>query len=88
VKAIAVYKKIIKLDPAHVPSYLACGDLYAEQGLIAEARIQYLTAADHFVKEGSTRKALNVYQKLADLDPSNLTIRVKLAETLTQRGPG
>jgi pilus assembly protein FimV len=86
VKAIAVYKKIIKLDPANIPSYLACGDLYAEQGLVAEARIQYLTAADSFGKEGLTKKALNVYQKLADLDPANLTIRAKLGEMLIKEG--
>jgi len=86
VKAIAVYKKIIKLDPTNIPSYLACGDLYAEQGLVVEARIQYLTAADSFGKEGLTKQALGVYQKLADLDPSNLTIRVKLAEMLLKEG--
>jgi len=86
VKAIAVYKKISKLDPTNVASYLACGDLYAEQGLVAEARIQYITAADSYGKEGSTKKALNVYQKLADLDPTNLTIRAKLAEMLLKEG--
>ena len=86
VKAIAVYKKIIKIDPTNIASYLACGDLYAEQGLVAEARIQYITAADSYGKEGSTKKALTVYQKLADLDPTNLTIRVKLAEMLLKEG--
>jgi len=86
VKAIAVYKKVIKLDPTNIPSFLACGDLYAEQGLIAEARIQYLTAADFYGKQGATKKALGVYQKLADLDPSNLAIRAKLAEMLLKEG--
>jgi tetratricopeptide (TPR) repeat protein len=86
VKAIAVYKKIIKLDPTHVASYLACGDLYAEQGLVAEARLQYLSAADLYAKEGSSKQALGVYRKLADLDPSNLNIRVRLAEMLLKEG--
>jgi tetratricopeptide (TPR) repeat protein len=86
VKAIAVYKKIIKLDSSNIPAYLACGDLYAEQGLVAEARIQYITAADAYGKQGSARNALNVYRKLADLDPTNLTIRAKCAEMLLKEG--
>jgi tetratricopeptide (TPR) repeat protein len=53
-------------------------ELYTRQGLVAEARNQYLSLADHFDKEGQVKEALEVFQKLADLDPSNLSVRVKL----------
>lgn len=85
-KAIAVYKKIIKLDPAYIPAYLACADLYSEQGLMGEAKVQLLLVAEHYLKEGGTRKALDIYQKLSSLDPANLALALKLAEMFLKEG--
>ena len=86
VKAIAVYKKVVKLDPRNVLASLACADLYAEQGLIGEAKLQYTVAAEHYLREGRVRKALELYQRIADLDPGNVTILSKLAELYAKEG--
>ncbi|MEA3509022.1 MAG: tetratricopeptide repeat protein, partial [candidate division NC10 bacterium] len=56
-RAIAVYKKVLKLDPSHVEASLACGDMYAEQGLMADAKLQLQRVADHFLQKGDRRKA-------------------------------
>jgi tetratricopeptide (TPR) repeat protein len=40
----------------------------------------YLNIAKQYTKEGDVAEALNVYRKIADLDPSNTHIRVKIAE--------
>lgn len=85
-KAIAVYKKIIKLDPTYIPAYLACADLYSQQGLKGEARLNLEEAANYYLKEGNVPKALEVYKKLAALDPSNLAISMKLADMLLKEG--
>lgn len=86
VKAIAVYKKVVKLDPRNVLASLACADLYAEQGLIGEAKLQYAVAAEHYLRDGQVRRALELYQRIADLDPGNVTILSKLAELYAKEG--
>ncbi len=79
-KAIAMFKKINKLDPANVEIGLKLAALYAQQKLMADARCQYLMVAEHYLRAGQNKQALEVYQKIADLDPENTTIQLKLAE--------
>ena len=79
-KAIAMLKKISKLDPTNVETAMKLANLYSQQGLLVEARQQYLQVADAYAREGQTRKALEAYQKIADLDPSNTSVRMKLGE--------
>lgn len=80
-KAIAMFKKISKLNPSNVDVSLKLASLYSQQGLLVEARQQYLLVADSYARGGKTQKALEVYQKIADLDPENTAVRIKLAET-------
>jgi tetratricopeptide (TPR) repeat protein len=86
VKAIAVYKKIVKLDPARTEAHLACADLYEEQGLTGEAKIQLATVAEHYARAGDTPKVVEVYQRLAQLNPSNHVLLAKLADLLLKQG--
>lgn len=81
-KAIAMLKKISKLDPNNVDVSLKLASLYAQQKLIVDARHQYLNVAERYIREGQTRDALQIYQKIADLDPENTAIHIKLAEAL------
>ncbi|MBL8151833.1 MAG: tetratricopeptide repeat protein, partial [Blastocatellia bacterium] len=80
-KAIAMYKKISKLEPSNYETSLKLADLYSKQGLIVDARQQYLLVADAYKKTGQTRQALEVLKKIADLDPENTSVRLKLAES-------
>jgi tetratricopeptide (TPR) repeat protein len=79
-KAIAMLKKISKLDPTNIETAMKLANLYSQQGLLVEARQQYLHVADAYARAGQTRKALEAYQKIADLDPSNTSVRMKLGE--------
>ncbi|HEU4387014.1 MAG TPA: tetratricopeptide repeat protein [Blastocatellia bacterium] len=79
-KAIAMLKKISKLDPTNIDTSMKLANLYSQQGLLVEARQQYLQVADAYARSGQTRKALEAYQKIADLDPSNTSVRMKLAD--------
>lgn len=85
-KTIAVYKKILKIEPENVDVHLKLGDLNAERGLIGNARDNYLVAAKDYTKKGLTKKALEIYRKIADLDSSNTVIRVKIAELYLKEG--
>ena len=79
-KAIAMYKKIERLHPRdpHVAYKLA--ELYATQGLVHDARAQYLVVADAYTRSGDNKRTLDVLHKIADLDPNNTEIRLKLAD--------
>ncbi|HEY6231610.1 MAG TPA: tetratricopeptide repeat protein [Pyrinomonadaceae bacterium] len=79
-KAIAMYRKIEKLKPRDPVIAKELGDLYSAHGLIAEARAQYLVVADAATRAGQTRESLKVLHTIADLDPYNTDVRLKLAE--------
>jgi tetratricopeptide (TPR) repeat protein len=79
-KAIAMYRKIEKLKPRDPAIAKELGDLYAAQGLVADARAQYLVVADAYTRAGQSKNTLKVLHRIADLDPNNTEIRLKLAE--------
>lgn len=85
-KAIAMLKKISKLDPTNIDTAMKLANLYSQQGLLVEARQQYLQVADAYARAGQTRKALEAYQKIADLDPTNTSVRMKLGEIYAREG--
>ncbi len=79
-KAIAMYKKIEKLNPGDPATAKTLAELYAAQGLVVDARRHYLIVADAYSRAGDTKHTLKVLHKIADLDPQNTNIRLKLAE--------
>jgi tetratricopeptide (TPR) repeat protein len=80
-KAVAMYKKVTRLGGSDEKIALALASLYEQQGLMVEARQQYLVAADAFTRAGDNAQALEVLRRIADLDPSNTQIRLRLAES-------
>src|SRR3712207_5030867 len=79
-KAVAVYKKISRFVPGDQQTALALAGLYEQQGLMADARAQYLVAADSMTRAGQDGESLDILRRIADLDPSNTNIRLRLAE--------
>lgn len=80
-KAIAMYKKIYKLSPSNLDVALKLAELYAKQGLAMDARKQYMEVADQLTRTGRTQQALDILRRVADLDPENVPVRLKLAES-------
>lgn len=85
-KSIAVYKKIVKIDPSRMDVYEKLADVHAERGLVANAIEDYLRVAKHYAKEGNMQSSIAVYRKLANLDPKNFAVRQKLAEICQKWG--
>ena len=79
-KAIAIFKKINKIDPARLEVYDKLADLYHKQGLVQDARSQYQVLADHYQKNNRANDAIAVYKKMAAIDPTDLRIQVRLAD--------
>jgi tetratricopeptide (TPR) repeat protein len=85
VKGIAMYKKITKLQPS-VDGSLKLAELYTQQGLFNDARAQYLQVAEDFMKNGDLEQAVRLFQKVLEMDPENVPMRVKLAEVYVRLG--
>ena len=79
-KAIAIYKKINKIDPARLEVYEQLADLYHKQGLTQDARSQYQMLADHYSKNNKPEETIGAYKKMAAVDPGDLKIQARLAD--------
>jgi len=85
-KAIAVYKKILKSDPENVDVNVNMASLLVRQGLSVDARNQYLRVAEMLEKDGKNQEALEAYEKAAELDPSHAPVQIKLASKYLDAG--
>ena len=79
-KAVALYKQVLKLDPSLVTVNLKLAELHQQLQLVGEAMAYYQVVANHYDKSGDTRSSLDTLKKMVDLDPDNIPSRVKLAE--------
>ena len=86
VRGIAMFKKITKLDPNNTRAVERLAELYTMQGLMTEARAQYLHLAEFHLKAGQVSLAVEVMQKLLDLEPDNIKLQRRLAELYRQHG--
>jgi tetratricopeptide (TPR) repeat protein len=85
-KAIAVYKKISRLDPNLPVIAQRLAVLYEQQGHFVEAREQYLIIADAYTRAGQMRHALEALRRSADLEPNNVEIRLRLGDGFLKEG--
>ena len=84
VRAIAMYKKINKLDPARLDIYEKLAELYVKQQLWMEAKSNYQVLADYLLKQDNLQGAIGIYGKMVAIEPQNLQLHVKLADLFTQ----
>ena len=79
-KALALYKKILNIDPNTLDVRIALADLNAEKGLTTQAVVELLKVADKFVQNGDAEKALETYEKVLRLTPADVNTKIKLTE--------
>jgi|GEM_PF-4414438 len=85
-KAMALYKKVIYLDPMSLPALIALAELNAERGLIGNANENYLSAAEIYIKQGDFNEAVDIYRKMMYLSPSNLLLHIRIANLYSKIG--
>ena len=85
-RAIAVYKQILKLDPSQIQINLKLADLYHKQNLLGDSIKQYQLVYSYYERKGETRKALDTLSTMAEMTPENLSLRLKLADAYYQSG--
>ena len=85
-KAIAVFKKILKLDPNQFKAYQSLADLNAERGLTSNAMADYVSLAKLYLKAGKAKDALEAYHAAVKLEPANLDTRRQLTDLCLKQG--
>lgn len=85
-KAIAVYNKISRLQPGSVEVSAKLAELYKMKGSFVEARSHFLAVAEHYQQQGKKTEALAIWKQIAELDPNNTDIYLKIAEACKEEG--
>ncbi|MBI5739211.1 MAG: tetratricopeptide repeat protein [Nitrospirae bacterium] len=85
-KAVAIYKKILNIIPSDVGALVALADLYAEKDFAGNAATYYIKAAEKLSRDGNPDKAIDIYNKILRLTPSDISIRTRIADLWLSRG--
>jgi tetratricopeptide (TPR) repeat protein len=86
VRAIAIYRKIVKFEPYSIDSALKLAELYATQKMTHEARTQYALAFELCQSQDQSEKAAQTLRQIVALDPESVVSRIRLAEHCEQLG--
>ncbi|MBL7032467.1 MAG: hypothetical protein ISR97_04730, partial [Nitrospira sp.] len=85
-KAIAIYKKVLNIQPNSVESLIALAKLNASKGLNASAAEYYFKAADIFQRNGYAEKATQAVERILKLTTNDIGIRIKIADWYIKSG--
>jgi len=85
-KAIAVYRQMQKIDPTQPAVYEKLAELNQKQGLMGQALSEYGELVTILEKAERYSEAAEILAKMAKLDPSNLGIRIRVAESFCRSG--
>jgi tetratricopeptide (TPR) repeat protein len=84
--AIAVCKKIVRNMPQRHTVFLKMGQIRGKQGLIGDARQNFLTYAERMQSEGNIDEGLRALTELADFSPDDPSIRLMIAAQMNSHG--
>lgn len=85
-KAIAMYKRITRIDPNYEQALFKLAELYTKQGLVMEAKQIYLDMAEECKRQNNQKKALGMYKKILEFDRYNIKMRTLLADNYLKEG--
>lgn len=85
-KAIAVYTQLQKLFPDDNAITLALAVLNEQHGLVGNALAEYKKVYDFYEKSSNMEEALKILDRMQTVDPKNINIKLKLAESYSQAG--
>ena len=85
-KAIAVYKQLQKFFPADISLTLKLAELNEKHGLVANALSEYKLVFEFYEKADNIPEALSILDRMQNVDPQNIPIKIKLAEAYVQHG--
>jgi pilus assembly protein FimV len=85
-RAAAIFQKVVRNAPEDIDAAQRLADLYRQMNRPVDAVKVHLQVAEHFQKKGLIKRALEEFNKVVDLDPKNLKMKVKLADLYNKEG--
>jgi tetratricopeptide (TPR) repeat protein len=85
-KAVALYKKILKIKPDEERAMWHLGNISARQGLLVEARANFTLLAERRRSRGDARGEAEVRIRLGDLDGADVETRLAGARARVELG--
>ncbi len=85
-KSVAIYKKILRIDPDRGQALMELGELFLTQELPGEACVYLLRAAELHLREQRFDQAREVYERLVAAAPNDPRHRARLAEARAAEG--
>jgi tetratricopeptide (TPR) repeat protein len=82
-KSVAVYKKMLEVDPARSELHGTLAQLYFQLGMAPDAIRQFKAHIRALLKQGKMVDSLFVVRSMLELDPANVTDRLRLAENFS-----
>ncbi len=85
-KAVTVFKNILRLNPSLIEVNEELARLYEKMGLVSDAIRQYDILASALDMRGMTDKVIEVRKKIVNLNQADGSARIRLAELLQREG--
>ncbi len=78
--------KVIDMAPQYLDVHQVLCEIYVHQGKIEQAITKYAILVDTYIINGRTEDAIATYRRILQLEPNNLTYRMRLINLLTAHG--
>ncbi len=85
-KAVAIYKNIIRFAPGAVEFNEKLASVYHQLGMTKDAINQYLIVINYFQNHGEKERVLEAAKKMVAVDPAEIQNRMRLAEIYYNQG--
>jgi tetratricopeptide (TPR) repeat protein len=77
-QAMAVYKRVLKLDPSQEEVNHCVSEIYQRLGFLGDAFSQYNVLLRHYHHSGDAEKSIEILGRMADLNPQKFALERKL----------
>ena len=82
-KSVAVYKKMLEVEPSRTDLHGTLAQLYFQLGMAPDAIRQFKAHIRALLKQGKILDSLFVVRSMLELDPGNVSDRLRLAESFS-----
>lgn len=85
-KAIAVFKQALRIDPNDSSLYIKMGDMYVKQGLVGDALGAFKMGVGAMRRQNRSSEATELLIRMEEMAPENAAIKIHLAEIYLEEG--
>ena len=78
--------RVIDMAPQYLDVHQVLCEIYVRQGKVEQAITKYAILVDTYIVNGRTEDAIATYRRILQLEPNNLTYRMRLINLLATQG--